>query len=237
MNSLRIMAKQSFDPLVSVDIPPAIKAFRELRTQVQIPIEHPIDLLKGMSMDLCEQRYPSLGDLEIYCYRVAGVVGVMMSHIMGIKDQKAYRHAIDLGLAMQLTNICRDVVTDAKIGRVYLPELWLVDAQIEPTPEALLNPKNHPEVVSIVKLLLERADSLYASGDKGLKYLPLRCALAVSIAREVYAAIGDEVLRRGVHAWDHRVWIPLPRKIFLGFKGIMKALGTIPYRLRKHKVR
>lgn len=231
MIELKTLAKQSFDPLVSADIPPAIRAFRELRAQVNIPIEEPVDLLKGMSMDLCQQRYRSLEDLELYCYRVAGVVGLMMSHLMNVKDKVAHQHAIDLGLAMQLTNICRDVMEDARMGRIYLPEKWLEEAGIAPHPQNLLLPDSKKAILPIVQMLLARAEGLYRSGDRGLKYLPIRCALAVGIARQVYSAIGHEVLKRGEHAWDERTWIPLSKKLSLGLKGIFKALATVPYRL------
>jgi len=235
VEALRLLAKQSFNPLVSVDIPPAIRAFRELRSEINIPLEHAVDLLKGMSMDLQHERYETLEDLEVYCYRVAGVVGLMMSHLMDIKDPRAYQHAVDLGLAMQLTNICRDVVEDARMGRIYLPETWLAQAHIPPRPELILKPESRKAILPIVQMLLARADGLYRSGDQGLKYLPLRCALAVGIAREVYAAIGHEVIKRGEHAWDRRAWIPFHRKLLLGVKGFGKALATIPYRLNSRK--
>ncbi|MBC7658718.1 MAG: phytoene/squalene synthase family protein [Chitinophagaceae bacterium] len=234
---LKNLAKQSFDTLVSVDIAPAIKAFRELRDEIKLPIEQPIDLLKGMSMDLCQQRYHTLQDLELYCYRVAGVVGLMMTHVMGINDRRAYQHAVDLGLAMQLTNICRDIVTDAKLGRIYLPETWLQDAGLDPLPEVLLDPNNRAALIPIVDLLLGRAEELYSSGDQGLKYLPIRCAIAVAIAREVYAAIGHEVLRLGPKAWDARTWIPFPKKLLLGFRGLLKVLKTSPCRFRNRQLR
>ncbi len=228
--TLRLLAKQSFDPIVSADIPPAIRAFRELRTEIDLPTEHAADLLKGMAMDLGRQRYQSLEDLEVYCYRVAGVVGLMMSHLMKVHDVRAYQHAIDLGLAMQLTNICRDVAEDARMGRIYLPEQWLQHANLLAEPEQLLRPESKKAIIPIVRMLLTRADGLYRSGDQGLKYLPLRCALAVGIAREVYAAIGHEILRRGEQAWDNRTWIPFPKKLMLGIKGLAKVFATLPYR-------
>ncbi|MBC7532189.1 MAG: phytoene/squalene synthase family protein [Oligoflexus sp.] len=233
MQLLQVLAKQSFDPLVSADIPPAIRAFRELRAETYIPIEHPVDLLKGMSMDLCQQRYYSLSDLEIYCYRVAGVVGLMMSHLMDVEDPSAYQHAIDLGLAMQLTNISRDVVEDARMGRIYLPEMWLENAGLALDPKVLLQTENHKVIVPMVQMLLSRAEALYRSGDQGLKFLPFRCALAVAIAREVYSAIGHEVIKRGEEAWNSRTWIPLHRKLLLGVKGVAKVLATIPFRFKQ----
>lgn len=220
------IAKQSFDNIVDSEVPEAIAAFRELRFDVALSKDSPKELLKGMRMDLDRQQYQSLKELELYCYRVAGVVGLMMSQIMGVKNQRAYHHATELGLAMQLTNISRDVLTDAGMGRIYLPLKWLKQHDIPSNPEEFDDPEIKAKLVPLVEKLLCRADDLYKSGDEGLRYLGLRSALAVAIAREVYSAIGDEVRRLGVRAWDQRAYIPLSKKIFLGFKGVMKALGS-----------
>ena len=81
-------------------------------------------------MDARGTRYGSLKEFLLYCYRVAGTVGLMMSHVMGLRDESALKHAADLGIAMQLTNIARDITEDAAMGRIYLPLSWLQEAQI-----------------------------------------------------------------------------------------------------------
>lgn len=221
---LDAIAALSFGPEPSSNTPPAIAAFRSLSCEVSLPSEQPADLLLGMRMDLEREEYQTLPQLEVYCYRVAGVVGLMMSHIMGVSDQKAYAHAVDLGNAMQLTNICRDVITDAKMGRIYVPKDWLDEAGIPSDVNILKDSATKIDLVYPVERLLKRADELYASGDIGLRYLPFRSALAVAIAREVYSAIGREIRRRGERAWDTRAYTPFYKKLLLAFKGIGRAI-------------
>ena len=84
-------------------------------------------------MDARGVRYATLQELLLYCYRVAGTVGLMMAHVMGLRDERALRNAADLGIAMQLTNIARDIIEDADMGRIYLPSAWLKEAGIEPS--------------------------------------------------------------------------------------------------------
>jgi phytoene synthase len=211
---------------------PAMEAFREVRQEVRFPDEHARDLIHGMAMDLDKVQYQTEEQLLLYCYRVAGVVGLMMSYMMDAESEAAFPHAVDLGMAMQLTNISRDIAEDAAMGRVYLPRTWLDKAGI-PEGVDLLHPVYRPALLSVVERALTLADRYYKSGDAGLKYLPLRCAFAVAIAREVYAAIGHEVRRRQAHAWDQRVWIPWPQKLRVACRGVGRVLKTLPYRINK----
>lgn len=225
------LESDSFSPRPRSHLPEAMQAFRAVRREVQFPIPYARDLIRGMAMDLQGQKYETETDLYLYCYRVAGVVGLMMSHLMDVSSQRASQHAMDLGIAMQLTNICRDVGEDARMGRVYLPSRWLCEAGY--TGDDIMALDQRPQLLAVVNRALDLADGYYRSGDVGLKFLPFRCALAIAVAREVYAAIGHEVRRRGASAWDQRVWIPLPRKVSLALKGITLVLKTIPYRFHK----
>lgn len=220
---LDTIARVSFGDQTPMNSPPAIAAFRNLSQEIALPHEHPAELLAGMRMDLDREQYRTLEELELYCYRVAGVVGLMMSHLMGVRDRKAFRHAIDLGNAMQLTNICRDVLTDARMGRIYVPEHYLREADLRCDVSLILQEESKNRLVVPVERLLRRADELYASGDRGLRYLPFRSALAVAIAREVYAAIGSEIRKKGPSAWDTRAYTSLPKKILLALKGMGRA--------------
>jgi len=134
-------------------------------------------------------------ELIRYCYRVAGTVGLMMSPVLGVGGDRARPHAVDLGVAMQLTNICRDVAEDAERGRTYLPERRLRRAGT--TPQALLEGEADREAVSeVVRDLLELADDYYESGRAGMQFIPRRSRLAIMVASRVYRAIGVK-LRRG----------------------------------------
>lgn len=157
------------------------------------------DLLVGVEGDLDAVRIANDVELIRYAYRVAGTVGVMMCRVLGVSDPEALPHAIDLGIAMQLTNICRDVLEDAQRGRVYLPADRLVAAGT--SPEALLDGSANPEAVAaVVRDLLLLAETFYASADAGLRYIPARPRLAILIASRLYRAIGLRLLDRGGNA-------------------------------------
>lgn len=201
---------------------PVFAAFQYVVQRYGIEERFPLELLKGLEMDVLGLRYNTLDDLLLYCYRVAGTVGMMMARVIGASDKHSYRHAVDLGIAMQLTNIARDVVDDARVGRVYLPLEWLDQAGL--APERLTAPEHREALAGLVRRLLEEAKKYYASGDQGLRYLPWRSACAVAAAREVYNAIGTIVEKRGAKAWDRRVVVPRARKLLLTARGFARVL-------------
>ena len=168
--------------------------------------------LDGFGMDVAQRRYASVDDTLEYCYHVAGVVGLMMAWIMGVRDEPTLLRGCDLGLAFQLTNIARDVGDDAVAGRVYLPEAWLHEAGGTSEATRLMEPDNRAAVVEVTGRLLDEADRYYASALVGIARLPFRCAWAIAAARHVYADIGREVRRRGDAAWETRVSTTTARK-------------------------
>lgn len=159
--------------------------------------------LDGFAMDVAGQRYATLDDTLAYCWRVAGVVGVMMAQIMGRSDAATLDRACDLGMAFQLTNIARDVVEDAAIGRIYLPAQWLA-AEGLPTDAALAEPRHRAALARVAQRLVQTAEPYYDSAIGGLPALPLRSAWSIATARSVYRAIGRKVQARGPAAWDTR---------------------------------
>jgi phytoene synthase len=229
---LDALQDQSFGSFSMRTLPVAMEALRSLRTEVPFPEDYARDLIRGMEMDLDGVHYEEFEQLHLYCYRVAGVVGLMMTRVMGVDDPAALKHAEDLGVGMQLTNISRDIAEDAAMGRVYLPASWLREAGIE-LPSELMDPTHRDRLVTVVGRVLAMADRYYRSGDAGLKFLPLRCAIGIAAAREIYAAIGHEVMARGARAWDQRVWIPWYQKLWYAGKGLLKVMKTLPYRWRR----
>ena len=207
------------------------QALARVARTYQIPKEYALELLEGMRMDIDNKPYQTLPDLGLYCYRVAGCVGLMMSHVMGVSEQEALRNASDLGIAMQLTNISRDVLTDAKMGRVYLPQTELKDLGID--SENIANPIFRPGLAYLVRRLLKEAETRYQSGIQGLKYLPWRSALAVSMAVCVYRKIGRKVESRREKAWDSRTLVTKTEKAVCIFEALWLVLRTVPYRLLK----
>lgn len=210
-------------------VDPVFVAFQNIVMKYQIPEKYPLDLLEGMAMDARQQIYPTLGDLLLYCYRVAGTVGLMMTHIMGTSDPAALKHAAHMGMAMQLTNISRDIMDDAQMGRTYLPICWLRDWGI-PRHE-IADQKHRQKIYQLAQRLLSVADDYYKEGDRGLKYLPFRAASTISAARYVYSNIGQQIRTQGHKAWDARPIVPLWKKISVMSFGLGKVFLTLPQRI------
>ena len=164
-----------------------------LRLMEECHIDHAIalELIYGVTGDLGAVRIQTQAELLRYCYRVAGTVGLMMSAALDVTDEAALPYAIDLGIGMQLTNICRDVREDALSDRRYLPaeivgELYPADL-VSPTSEL------KPEVCSGIVALLKLANTYYNSGEDGLAYLPMRARAGILIASRVYGGIGKKI--------------------------------------------
>lgn len=210
---------------------PVFVALQYIVHHYGIPAHYALELIEGMAMDVRGVRYASLRELLLYCYRVAGTVGLMMSHVMGLRDERALEHAADLGIAMQLTNIARDITEDAAMGRIYLPLAWLDEAKI--IHDEIAAPANREKLAVITLRLLREAERYYRSGDAGLWYLSFRSACAVSTARHVYSEIGSLLLKRGARAWDQRTYVTGSRKLWVVLRGILSLIRSAPARIFK----
>ncbi len=207
----------------------AFVAFGEVARKHGIPSLYADDLLQGMQHDAEGGQIRTRSDLLVYCYQVAGTVGLMMCHIMGLKDSRALKYAVDLGIALQMTNIARDVSDDFRVGKIYLPEDWLVKAGI-PSRD-LLAPAHSENLHQVVTQLLSEADLYYQSGLRGLNDLPWRAALAVAIAASVYRAIGIQVLKQGSSGRGNRAVLNRLQKMKAAASGISLLLPTLPERI------
>jgi phytoene synthase len=214
----------TFDPQQE----PVFVALQYIVHRYGIPAHYALELIEGMAMDVRATRYANLRELLLYCYRVAGTVGLMMSHVMGLREEGALRHAADLGIAMQLTNIARDITEDAAMGRIYLPLSWLDEAKI--AHEEIAAPQNREKLAIMTLRLLREADRYYRSGDAGLWHLSFRSACAVSAARQVYSEIGALLIKRGAHAWDQRTYVTGARKLWVVIRGVLTLLRSAPAR-------
>ena len=182
---------------------PAFAALGQVVRRHAIPHKLPLQHLAGFRMDVDGRRYETLGDTLDYGYHVAGVVGVMMAHVMGVRDEPTLDRASDLGIAFQLTNIARDVLDDARAGRTYLPRAWLAEAGIP--PGEIAEPGHRAALAVVAGRLIAAAEPYYHSASVGIRALPPRAAWAIATARGVYRRIGIEVRARGERAWDDRV--------------------------------
>lgn len=208
---------------------PVFVALQYIAHRYGIPAHYALELIEGMAMDARGTRYTTLKELLLYCYRVAGTVGLMMTHVMGLRDERALRHAADLGIAMQLTNIARDIVEDAGMGRIYLPLAWLREAEID--EEQIAAPQNRQRLAMLTLRLLHEAEHYYRSGDEGLWHLSFRSACAVTAARHVYSEIGRRLIVKGAAAWDERVYVAGGRKLWVVGRALARVLSSVPARL------
>jgi phytoene synthase len=182
--------------------------------QYKLP-RHLLDaLIEGFAWDAGGRVYNSIEELHAYGARVAGSVGAMMCWIMGPQHMDTLARACELGVAMQLTNIARDVGHDASIGRLYLPRRWLIEAGIQPEVW-LANPSfSHPLSV-VVTRLLDEADRLYKQAHSGIAALPPDCRAAICAASMIYAEIGHQLRREGLDSVNKRTVVSTTRKLML----------------------
>ncbi len=205
---------------------PAFDGFGAVARRHKIPECYPMDLLAGFAMDVEGRSYETFDDALSYCYGVAGVVGVMMAIVMGVPhdDDATLDRACDLGLGFQLTNICRDIIDDAKARRIYLPLALLRAYGVDPSPEGVLARENRGALSGAARAVLGTADLYYASATIGLRRLPLRAAAAICAARNIYRDIGRIVETRGAKAWDERAHTSTTRKIQLALSGFITGV-------------
>jgi 15-cis-phytoene synthase len=199
---------------------PADRAMADLVTAHHLPHALPNALIEGLAWDAQGRRYEILSDLTAYAARVAGSVGAMMTVLMGVRDAQVLARACDLGVAMQFTNIARDVGEDARAGRLYLPLAWMREAGLD--PEAFLaDPTLSPALQAIIARLLAVAEGLYARSEPGVAGLPLDCRPAIRAARLIYAEIGRELARGGLDPLSRRARVDGRRKAALMVRALL----------------
>lgn len=190
--------------------------------EAQIPIWIPLELIRGARWDVASGLIRDEAELLRYAFQVAGTVGLMMSRILDVSAPAALDHAIDLGIAMQLTNIARDVPRDAGIGRRYLPEIWLppnFDGRLD-----CPSPRFKPDLCRSVLKLLDVADLYYESGLRGLSFLPLKARGSILLAARLYRAIGLEIRKRGGDCWSGHVFVDPQQKMMITAQTLKEPL-------------
>ncbi len=199
----------------------ADRAFAAVVDLYGIPKTLPAALLEGFEWDACGRRYATIDALLDYAARVAGTVGAMMTLVMGVRDAPVLARACELGMAMQLTNIARDVGEDARLGRIYLPLDWLADEGVD-ADRFLAAPVYCAGMQAVVQRLLAYADSLYSQAAHGISHLPPGCRPAIHGARLLYAAIGHRAGAAGFDPVVQRAVVPGRAKLAL----LMRALAA-----------
>lgn len=200
----------------------ADRAFADIVERFQIPRSVPDALMQGFQWDAEGRQYQSISDVVSYSVRVASTVGVMMTLVMGVRDRQVLARACDLGIAMQLTNIARDVGEDAREGRLYLPRDWLSEAGID-ADAWLRAPIYNQAIKHVTGRLLQTADIYYRRCRSGIVRLPARCRPAINAARLIYAEIGRELERLDLNSVDHRAVTSTQRKLTLLSRAIIDS--------------
>jgi 15-cis-phytoene synthase len=194
-----------------------LRVFLHTAREYSIPTEYAFELIEGMRMDLNGTRYRNFEELRVFCYRVASVVGLMMCSVIGLREkaewEMARAHAIDLGIAMQLTNILRDVGEDLERRRIYLPS-----EDVERFGYSERELRQHTRNQSFHELMsfqVERARAYYASGNGGIKMLNPRGRFAVKVASDVYQHILARIEASQFDVFERRAVVSPLRKYWL----------------------
>jgi phytoene synthase len=184
-------------------------------------------LIEGFAWEVEGRHYETISDLLAYSARVASCVGMAVTIIMGRRDRETLARACDLGLAMQLTNVARDVGEDARAGRLYLPRSWMREEGLD--PEAFLaRPEYSPALGRVVQRLLREAERLYARADDGIAALPERCRPAIRAARLIYEDIGRVIANNNYDSVSRRAWTSTPRKAWMLLRAVAAVDGVAP---------
>jgi phytoene synthase len=210
---------------IYADLPlsgPVERAFRSVVREHEIPRAVPAALLEGLRWDEEGRSYEELPDLYDYAVRVGSTVGVMMTLVMGRRDAETLADAAELGMAMQLTNICRDVGEDARRGRLYLPARSLRESGVK-IEDWLANPALRPEIADSVSRLLDDADRLYARSWKGIARLPVQSRPAIRAASLLYAEIGNVIRKAEFDSVSRRAWTTPRTKLAILARATLSA--------------
>ena len=190
---------------------PVYVALADVAATYDIPQEYFQEVISGVESDLVKNRYENFEELQRYCYQVASVVGLICLQIFGCKDPLAKQHAIDLGLAMQLTNIARDVQEDLEVGRIYLPQDEL--AQFGYTEEELLAGVVNEAFVELMRFQTQRAKSYFRSGFKLLPYLSLRSRACPAVLGQLYRKLLEHIEEADYDVLSQRVSLSTREKV------------------------
>ena len=192
---------------------PALKSFIHAAIKYNIPQQYPNELLNGVLMDIQKTRYASFEELYLFSYRVAGVVGLMMSHVLGFKNPEALKYAEQMGIAMQLTNILRDIKEDKEQGRIYLPidELYAYDVK----EEDVINENFTSSFYSLMKYQVKRAEKYYEDANKGIDMLEPSSRFAIYTASRIYSGILNQIKDGDYNPFNKRYYVPKSKKLMI----------------------
>ncbi len=195
---------------------PVGQALVPVVTQFNLPQEHLLEIIDGMEMDLEQHRYADFKSLQLYCYRVASVVGLLSAEIFGYRDRQTLKYAHDLGIAFQLTNIIRDVGEDARRNRIYLPMDELQQFGVSATE--ILNATESDNFKKLMEFQVERARRYYQQALENLPAVDRSAQRTGLVMAAIYQATLDEIVASGCHVLKERISLTPLRKLWLAWK-------------------
>jgi phytoene synthase len=200
---------------------PVTQALLPALAEFNLPQEQLLEIIDGMEMDLQQSRYLDFKALSLYCYRVAGVVGLLSAEIFGYQDRKTQKYAHDLGMAFQLTNIIRDIGEDARIGRIYLPIDEL--QRFEVTAADILNARYSENFRRLMEFQIERAEQYYTQAVSELPASDRKAQRPGLVMAAIYRTLLDEIKRDGCHVLTQRISLTPVRKLWIAWRTWIKG--------------
>jgi phytoene synthase len=195
---------------------PILNQLSQMAHKFKIPVEHFFELIKGMEMDLGRNRYETFDELRLYCYRVGSTVGLMCTEIFGYKNENSKLYAENLGIALQLTNILRDIKTDAKKGRIYLPREDL--QRFGYSEEYLFAHRYTPDFVRLMEFECARARQFYILADSYLSAEDTPRFFAAKIMETIYLHLLDRIERSRYNVFEKKISISRLRKFAVAIR-------------------
>ena len=190
---------------------PIMIALKDTISRFGIPENLPNELIDGVNMDMSKTRYENFEDLKVYCYKVASVVGLMTTYVFGFRDEKTFSYAVDLGIAMQMTNILRDVKEDAMGGRIYLPKEEM--DQFGYSEEDLMKFTLNRNFRELMHYQISRATEYYDTADKGIQMLNRDSRVTVGLMSRNYRKILHIIRENDFNVFGKRTYVPVHRKL------------------------
>jgi len=200
---------------------PVICAFVHTALAYGIPLKYPLELIEGVVMDIRHQRYRHFDELLFFCHRVAGVVGLMMTHILGRTDDRAFEYADRLGIAMQLTNILRDIREDKNNGRIYLPLDEMKRFHVREND--IIQEKYTDALNALMRFSVQRAHRYYEEALPGIDMLTRNCRFAIRASSDIYRKILDEIAANDYNPFLGRVYVTQARKMRIIMSGYIRS--------------
>lgn len=190
-----------------------LRALKDASLTFDIPLAYFEEIIEGVEMDLTKTRFQNFEELRVYCHKVASVVGLVSIEVFGYEDERAKEHAIDLGIAMQLTNILRDVKEDADRGRIYIPQDEMAEWRY--SEQDLMGGVVNDAFRGLMRFQTDRARQYFERGKRLIPLVSSESRACPSALHQVYSAILDRIESSGFEVFEGRIGLSTPLKLYI----------------------